>query len=231
MVQASNGIAPPGPLTNISGWENFKEEMDMYFVVVKEDDDKTKLITLLYQGGSELRRIWKTVKPGTAETTEIYKKSIALLSDKRAEVMENRLSHATQEPAIKREPEECYYNNGASRGQQKRQNNNMFCYGCGSSRHIFGDERCGALGQNCHSCGAIGHFSTVCRKGRRQSNSHNHRGRGSHQVKTAEERNDCETYGSYQVYANTAGEWLFKTSQNSANHSRAQVLVDTYIKI
>ena len=103
----------------------------------------------------------------------------------------------------------------------------MFCYGCGSSRHIFGDERCGALGQKCHSCGAIGHFSTVCRKGRRQSNSHNHRGRGSHQVKTAEERNDCETYGSYQVYANTAGEWLFKTSQNNANHSRAQVLVDT----
>ena len=195
IMATSNGIAPPGPLTNISGWENFKEEMDMYFVVVKEDDDKTKLITLLYQGGSELRRIWKTVKPGTAETTEIYKKSIALLdtyflpkknltferskfraavqregqgfmdyitelkelragcefenytedsavidqfiercssaklrkhllgvadltmdvlmtvargeelSDKRAEVMENRLSHATQEPAIKREPE------------------------------------------------------------------------------------------------------------------------------
>ena len=101
----------------------------------------------------------------------------------------------------------------------------MFC--CGSSRHIFGDERCGALGQKCHSCGAIGHFSTVCRKGRRQSNSHNHRGRGYHQVKTAEERKDCETYGSYQVYANTAGEWLFKTSQNNANHSRAQVLVDT----
>ena len=79
IMATSNGIAPPGPLTNISGWENFKDEMDMYFVVVKEDDDKTKLITLLYQGGSELRRIWKTVKPGTAETTEIYKKSIALL--------------------------------------------------------------------------------------------------------------------------------------------------------
>ena len=79
IMATSNGIAPPGPLTNISGWENFKEEMDMYFVVVKEDDDKTKLITLLYQGGSELRRVWKTVKPGTAETTEIYEKSIALL--------------------------------------------------------------------------------------------------------------------------------------------------------
>ena len=36
------------------------------------------------------------------------------LSDKRAEVMENRLSHATQEPAIKREPEECYYNRGST---------------------------------------------------------------------------------------------------------------------
>ena len=73
IMATSNEIAPPGPLTNVSGWENFKEEMD--FVVVKEDDHKTKLITLLYQGGSELRRIWKTGKPGTAGTTDIYKKN------------------------------------------------------------------------------------------------------------------------------------------------------------
>ena len=77
IMVTSNGIASPGPLTNVSGWEKFKEEME--FVVVKEEDDKTKLIALLYQGGSELRGIWKTVKPATAETTEIYKKSIALL--------------------------------------------------------------------------------------------------------------------------------------------------------
>ena len=49
-MATSNGIAPPGPLTNVSGWENFKEEMDMYFVVVKEEDEKTKLITWLYMG-------------------------------------------------------------------------------------------------------------------------------------------------------------------------------------
>ena len=49
IMATSNGIAPPGLLTNVSVWENFKEEMDMYFVVVKEEDDKTKLITLLYE--------------------------------------------------------------------------------------------------------------------------------------------------------------------------------------
>ena len=79
MATKVSGISPPAPLTNVSGWENFKEEMDMYFIVVKEDDVNTKLMTLLYQGGPELRRIWKTVKPNPAETTEIYAKAIKLL--------------------------------------------------------------------------------------------------------------------------------------------------------
>ena len=327
MATKVSGISPPAPLTNVSGWENFKEEMDMYFIVVKEDDANTKLMTLLYQGGPELRRIWKTVKPNPAETTEIYAKAIKLLdsyflpkknltferskfraavqregqgfmdyvtelkelragcefdkytedtavidqfiercssaklrkhllgiadltldqlmtmargeelSEKRAEVMENRLSHATHEPVIKQEQEECYYSNGSSnRGQQKQ--TAMFCYGCGSTRHIFGDERCTAIGQKCRICGAIGHFSTVCIKGQRQSNPHNHKGqsssnyhrgrsRGSQQVKMAEERYDGGASGAHQVYTTTAEEWLFKASEDNSHHSRAEIQVDT----
>ena len=47
IMATSHGIAPTGPLINVSGWENFKEEMDMYLVVVKEDMDKFSHVSKL----------------------------------------------------------------------------------------------------------------------------------------------------------------------------------------
>ena len=245
-VISNPGITPPTPLTNASGWENFKEEMEMYFIVINQKDTKIQLTTLLYQGGAELRRIWKTIKPTTDVTEDHYNNAVKLLddyflpkknltferskfraavqktgqgfmeyltelkelrtgcefdkytpetavidqfiekcssarlrkqllgtidltldklttmargeelSDKRAEVIENRLAHSTHEPVIKREPEDVYYSSGSSyrgrgsRGGQPRQQP-MICYGCGSEKHVFGDDRCKAKDMECYN--------------------------------------------------------------------------------
>ena len=172
------------------------------------------------------------------------------LSDKRAEVIENRLAHSTHEPVIKREPEDVYYSSGSSyrgrgsRGGQPRQQP-MICYGCGSEKHVFGDDRCKAKDMECYKCGTIGHSSYVCRKGQRQSNPQYNRGQRPQHVKMADERRDHEPYqgqrpqhvnmaderrdhGAYQVRAISTDEWLFQASATvNPNHSRAEILVDT----
>lgn len=258
-VSAPN-VTPPAPLTDASGWENFKEEMEMFFVVTKEKDTLVQRSTLLYQGGLELRRIWKTIQPTPDDTEDHFKKAVKLLdayylpqknvtferskfraavqrtgqgfmeyitelkelksgcdfenytadsaiidqfiekcsstrlrkqllgtaeltltkltalargeelSEKRAEVMETRRTNAIHEPVtIKQEPEEVYYssnnNNNRGRGGQQRQGQKwnspsaMYCYGCGSSNHTHGDERCKAKNLECHKCHIVGHTS------------------------------------------------------------------------
>lgn len=36
------------------------------------------------------------------------------------------------------------------------------CYRCGSSNHLASDSKCPAKNATCHSCGKVGHFSSVC---------------------------------------------------------------------
>ena len=39
---------------------------------------------------------------------------------------------------------------------------NLHCYGCGSSSHIFNDESCPAKGRSCNFCGILNHFESQC---------------------------------------------------------------------
>lgn len=158
------------------------------------------------------------------------------LSNKRAEVIENRLGNTV----IKQEPGEVYYSNN-SRPQQNHQR--KYCYGCGSNQHVHGDEECKAKDAECYKCKNIGHFSSVCMKsnqGQRQqvNNNNGQRQQGNNnsnksfkgkphpqQVKLVEEE-PVRQQEAYRVQYVTNDDWLFQASTVNANHSKAVILVD-----
>lgn len=83
MVARSKSL--PEPLTSVSDWETFKLELNRHFKIWKEHDDAVKLMTLLNQGGKELRKIWNNIKPSLgdvacrAESDNVYNEAITLL--------------------------------------------------------------------------------------------------------------------------------------------------------
>ena len=64
---AEHGITPPSPLhIDISSnqqtiWEEWLQNLEMYFLAAAIDETKRKKAILLYQGGSELCKIYKTL--------------------------------------------------------------------------------------------------------------------------------------------------------------------------
>ena len=84
MVARSNSL--PEPITSVSEWEDFKLELNRHFRIWKEHDNAVKLMTLLNQGGKELRKIWNNIKPSAgdiacrAESDNVYTEAITLLN-------------------------------------------------------------------------------------------------------------------------------------------------------
>jgi hypothetical protein len=80
---AELALTPPSPLTldyttsnQQTVWEEWLQNIEMYFIAANITDDKRKQALLLYVGGNELRKIHKTLDNGSI----IYKETIELLN-------------------------------------------------------------------------------------------------------------------------------------------------------
>ena len=76
-------LTPPPPLIldlQISNqqtvWEKWRNKLEMYFVASNIKDTKQKRAILLYQGGEELEKIYKTLDNGN----ETYEDTVTLLN-------------------------------------------------------------------------------------------------------------------------------------------------------
>jgi len=81
------------------------------------------------------------------------------------------MSHAqAASMEVKAEPVEPYISEELNKiSLKQQQNKQLYCYGCGSNKHIHGNDECPAKEKDCFTCGKRGHFSTVCRQKQRQN--------------------------------------------------------------
>ena len=71
------------------------------------------------------------------------------------------MSHLCVSESSKEDAKWAYETPERPDGKQKRKNNGMRCYRCGSSGHLARDLKCPARGQTCRKCKRKNHFASV----------------------------------------------------------------------